>query len=78
MLALEPSSASRLNLRATPTILDALDLSLRVHWATTDARTNGGPAPRDVEASVVLERHRALNWLTRTTDAGWDDVETPT
>lgn len=78
MLALEPSSASRLTLRATPTILDALDLSLRVHWATTDARTNGGPAPRDVEASVVLERHRALNWLTRTTDAGWDDVETPT
>lgn len=78
MLSLDPVEAARRGLRATPAILDALDLTFRAHWATTDARVNGGESPRDLDASVVLERHRALNWLTRTEDADWDDVQTPT
>ena len=78
MLGLDPASAARLTLRPAPAILDALDLTFRVHWAVTDARVNGGPVPRDVDASVVLERHRALNWLTRTEDVDWDDLRMPT
>jgi hypothetical protein len=78
MIELDPVSAAGRTLRATPLLLDALDLTFRVHWAVTDARVNGGPVPRDVDPSVVLERHRALNWLTRFDDVAWDDVQTPT
>jgi hypothetical protein len=65
-------------LRPAGEILDLLDLSYRLHWATTEARVNKGPAPAGVDAGVVLERHYALNWLTRFQDAEWDDVDTPT
>jgi len=68
----------RARLGATRYLLDALDLHFRLHWATTDARIKGAAPPAGLEPSVVLERHYALNWLTRFEDADWDDVETPT
>jgi hypothetical protein len=49
-----------------------------LRWATTEARIKGAAPPAGLEPSVVLERHYALNWLTRFEDEDWDDVETPT
>jgi hypothetical protein len=65
-------------LRAAPDILDALDLHVRAHWATSEARLHQVAPPADLEPGVVHERHHALNWLTRFEDADWDDVSTPT
>ena len=65
-------------LRPAPEILDALDLTYRLHWATNDARVKNVKPPADVEPGVVAERHYALNWLARDGDAEWDDVKTAT
>lgn len=69
---------ARAHLRRTSEVLDALDLTYRLHWATTEARVKRVPPPASLEAGVVFERHRALNWMTRFQDADWDDVDTPT
>ena len=67
-------------LRPTATLLDALDLHFRLHWAVRQARLDGNAkdALQDLDPGVVLERHYALNWLVRFEDADWDDVDTPT
>jgi len=65
-------------LRPTAEILDALDLHLRLHWATRDATQHGRPPPADLEPGVLQERRVALNWLTRFEDAPWDNVDAPT
>ena len=42
-------------------------------------RTPWRPAWWTVQTpGVVLERHRALNWLVRFAHADWDDVDMPT
>jgi Domain of unknown function (DUF4272) len=64
-------------LRPVSELLDTLDLTFRLHWAVTEARVNHGP-DTGAHAGVVLERHVALNWLTRFEDAEWDEVDTPT
>jgi hypothetical protein len=64
------------NLRPVAEILDATDLIYRYHWAVTDARINGRPAPAGLDPGVVMERHYALNWLVGGED--WDDVATHT
>jgi hypothetical protein len=66
------------SLRPVEAILDELDLAYRLHWATTNARVNTKVPVAGVEAGVVLERHRVLNWLTRFDDAEWDKVQTHT
>lgn len=66
-------------LRSAAEILDEADLIYRYDWACVDARINGRTIPDWLECSVILERHRALNWLTGYADnAGWDDVSTDT
>lgn len=65
-------------LRPVGEVLDALDLTFRLHWAVTDARAKQRAAPDGVEPGAVAERHHALNWLTRFADADWDTVPTPT
>ncbi len=50
-------------LRKLSEILDETDLIYRYNWACVDARIKGKPAPSNLNPSVVLERHRALNWL---------------
>jgi hypothetical protein len=65
-------------LRSASEVLDALDLTYRLHWATTEARVKKTPPPASLEPGVIQERHRALNWVTRFQDADWDDVDTPT
>ncbi len=64
--------------RPTRELLDALDLHLRLHWATTEASVRDAEPPGGVLPGAVLERHYALNWLTCFEDAEWDDVTTPT
>ena len=66
------------SLRPAAEVLDALDLTFRLHWATTEARSRKTPGPAGVEPGVVSERHYALNWLVHFEDADWDDVTTPT
>ena len=67
-------------LRSTVEILDALDLTYRLHWTTEDARLTGDSTP-EVSADIISERHYALNRLTgfnNTPGTAWDDIDTPT
>lgn len=65
-------------LRSTTEILDALDLTLRLHWITRQAQVDGKLPVAGVDAGVVQERHQALNWLADGQGDAWDDVDTPT
>ncbi|MCB1211197.1 MAG: DUF4272 domain-containing protein [Verrucomicrobiales bacterium] len=65
-------------LRPLSEILDQADLIYRYHWATTDARIKGQPAPANLEAGVIQERHYVLNWLIGYMDEAWDEVSTDT
>jgi len=58
-------------------ILDEADLIYRYDWACVDARINGKKID-NLEPGVVLERHRALNWLINYMDQDWDNVTTDT
>jgi hypothetical protein len=59
-------------------ILNEADLIYRYHWAVRQASLDGTPTPGGLEAGVVMERHKALNWLISYCDADWDDVGTDT
>lgn len=65
-------------LRPIEELLDANDLIYRYHWAVVDARVNGLEIPSEIDSSVVLERHYALNWLIGYMEQKWDDVSTDT
>jgi len=65
-------------LRSKAEMLDQADLIYRIHWACTEARIKGQPAPAGLNSSVVYERHYALNWLIRYMDQDWDEVTTDT
>jgi hypothetical protein len=64
--------------RPAADILDALDLSYRLHWHIRQQRLKKLGATPGADADVVMERHHALNWLVRFQHAGWDQVDTPT
>ena len=64
--------------RAASELLDALDQTFRLHWLVRDAQIKQAPPPEGVLPGVVMERHRALNWLVRFENADWDEVDTPT
>jgi len=57
-------------------VLDMADLVYRQHWAATNARINGKPPVPGLNEEVLVERHRALGWLTG--GAAWDDVDLST
>lgn len=65
-------------IRSKSEILDALDKIYRMNWACVDARIKGQAPKGGINASVVYERHYALNWLTNYQDQDWDDVSTDT
>lgn len=69
---------SSMRMRSDSDILDALDLHYRLHWLIRQARLKDSALPPAIDAGVVAERHRALNWLVRFEDREWDDVDTPT
>lgn len=65
--------------RSKEEILNEADLIYRYHWAVRDADLNGREAPSGLHGGVVMERHKALNWLTRYNDnADWEEVTTDT
>jgi Domain of unknown function (DUF4272) len=73
-----PDLAAR-GTRPLPDILDATDLIYRIHWAVRQAALDGAVPPASLEPGVVMERHKALNWLIGYNDnAAWDDVGTDT
>ena len=58
-------------------ILDKKDLFYRLNWSITNdklKKENPGAANPD----VILERHYALNWITKYRNQDWDDVSTDT
>ncbi len=65
-------------LRDAGAILDALDLHYRLHWVVRQARLKKQGEVAGIDADVIMERHRTLNWLVRFQHAGWDSVDTPT
>lgn len=60
-------------------LLDACDLTFCLDWACVDTRIRSLPAPAGMNGGVVMERHKALNWLVGADErAGWDEVGTDT
>ena len=65
--------------RTAQEILDAADLIYRLDWAVVNDRVHHTtPVPGDVVAGVVLERHKALNWLIGYMGEAWDDISNDT
>ena len=64
---------SSLQLRPIPEIMDAADLTYRLHWAV---RQSGESL--ELDGGVVQERHHAVNWLTNYDGEKWDWVATDT
>ena len=74
-----PDFLTGAKLRSVSEILDAQDLTMRIHWAIRDASLHAIPkVPQNLDwasdapwipmglcpgAGVVEERHHALNWL---------------
>lgn len=54
-------------------IIDQADLIYRLDWACVEARIKNVEIT-EVNSEIILERHRALNWLICYDDANWDDV----
>jgi len=80
-------------LRPKAEILDAQDLTLRIHWAIRQATFDREKIPSNLDwssdadrvdlpqcaaAGIVQERHRTLNWLVNFMHQEWDRVDTPT
>ncbi|ENX17786.1 hypothetical protein F895_00934 [Acinetobacter sp. CIP 64.2] len=61
----------QIELRSIDEILDQADLIYRYDCACVDARLKQQNAPENLNASVVVERHGALNWLIQR-DGDWD------
>jgi hypothetical protein len=64
-------------LRPINAILDEADLIYRYHWAVRQSQIDGQDAPARLDADVVMERHKGLNWLIGY-EADWDEVTTDT
>lgn len=63
--------------RPTTEILDVSDLIYRLHWATRNANLNNQPMPANLDLSIIMERHYAINWVTYYADE-WDEISTDT
>lgn len=65
-------------MRSMTEILDKADLAYRLDWAAVDARVRGLTGPAHIEHGVIMEWHRAFNWLICFGGEDWDHVDTPT
>jgi len=65
-------------LRPAKDILDVLDLHYRYMWAVQELRMKEQAMPDSLHPGIVFERCHALNWLVRSQDADWDDVQVHT
>ena len=65
-------------LRASPEILDEVDLIYRYHWAVIENQLQHIELSSGLDSGVVYERHYSLNWLVNYMDQEWDDITTDT
>lgn len=63
--------------RPTTEILDISDLTYRLHWAARNADLNKRTMLANLNLSIVMERHYAINWVTYYADE-WDEITTDT
>ena len=92
-LATDPTFIDRARMIAPALILDARDLTLRLHWAIRNEYRNQRTVPFNLDWSdefdhlpvyncpavqIVEQRHHALNWLTRAGGDDWDSVDVQT
>jgi len=64
-------------IRPTSEILDISDLTYRLHWATRHSDLESKNMPANLNNSIVMERHYAINWVTFYADE-WDEITTDT
>lgn len=89
----DPSFIASATLLPIKTILDAQDLTMKIHWAIRDAYVKGFSIPGNLDwrnedcapvhmcpsVAVVEQRHYALNWILKFMEPeNWDEVDTPT
>lgn len=67
---------NKCELRPIEEILDQADLTYRYDWYCIDSKINGVNVDEKINSEIVLERHRALNWLIQNDD--WDNVNIDT
>lgn len=65
------------HLRTDDEILDETDLAFRYDWACVEASIHHESAPAGLNPEVVVERHKALNWLIGYGD-DWDNLRSDT
>jgi hypothetical protein len=66
------SLRQRSELRTSEEVVGACDLAYCLHWAIRHAQVAKGTVPGRVQAYVIEERRRALEWLL--SDEEWDEV----
>lgn len=61
-------------LRPIDRILDQADLVYRYRCSLVDMAAQDQSPPAGLNATIVLERYHAFNWLVRYSDRDWDEV----
>jgi Domain of unknown function (DUF4272) len=76
---LEPTKdfIANATIRTTQEILDETDLIYRLHWMVRQSGIENKTPAANINASMVMERHYALNWITYY-DENWDEIMTDT
>lgn len=64
-------------LRPMAALLDLADYYYRLHWAAIELRIKNQEC-NTIDEEIIMERHYALNWLTRYMAQAWDDITTDT
>lgn len=73
------SFTKAIKMRSVDEILDAADLNYRYDWACVNARIYGKPLQCGLDTGVVVERHKAFNWLIGADGAeNWDKIAADT
>lgn len=67
--------AAAARLRPLDELLEENDYYYRLDWAAVELRAHPNPKANE---EIIVERHRALNWLIRYMNQEWDDVSTDT
>lgn len=77
LIAQTPDLAQGAKPRPIREILDQADLYYHLHWSAIELRLAGKESPQ-LNEEIILERHRALNWLIRYKGQDWDEVTADT
>jgi hypothetical protein len=64
-------------LRPVPELYSMLDLYYRAHWYAVDGHLHGYDTG-DFNLDIIMERRKALEWISDPTVEDWDDTEQST